>query len=274
MMAFVYSIIGLVADWPSSAWPLLVSTALLGLARGGIQALKPALLSDVVDYGELICGQRQEGTYQAISAMFHLWMTFLGRAVPIAILSDTTQVQSMCSGSHSAGDEAGQIASLMQWVFLGVVPLVVTLVAALYLQWFQLQDQTTADKVQRFLDQRRKGQTQALYDPITHTPISTDTDRHTGRRAGRGASRSPQADSSAGDGSDDAGGRDDDEARVMANNLLYFSHGDLTLISKYGTAKFLVSEMRVSSGRAFSRPLPGRWPSACNWWCTSAAWPC
>lgn len=253
MMAFVYSILGFAASFEATM--LLVSTALLGLARGGIQALKPALLSDVVDYGELICGQRQEGTYQAISAMFHLWMTFLGRAVPLFILSDTNQVQKMCSGSHSAGEEGDDIATWMQLVFLGVVPLVVTLVAALYLQWFQLQDQTTADKVQRFLGQRRQGQTQALYDPITHTPISTDTDRHTGRRA-RGASRSPQADSSTGDGSDDTGGSDGDEARVMANNLLYFSHGDLTLISKYGTAKFLVSEMRVSSWRTFSRRCP------------------
>ena len=41
----------------------------------------------MVDYGELICGARQEGTYQAISRLFHLWFTFLGRALPIAVLS-------------------------------------------------------------------------------------------------------------------------------------------------------------------------------------------
>lgn len=60
------------------------------------------------------------------------------------------------------------------------MPAVCTLFAAVWLSWFQLQDPTTAEKIQRFLVQRREGHAagrglDGLYDPITHTPISAYT---------------------------------------------------------------------------------------------------
>ena len=69
--------------------------------------LKQVLLSDCIDYGEILFGARQEGTYQAISSLIHLWATFLGRAVPIAVLSGVV-------GSRKPGnDQLGALAGLL-----------------------------------------------------------------------------------------------------------------------------------------------------------------
>ncbi len=105
---------------------LSVLQALLGLAWGGIQSLKPALLSDVVDYGELICGARQEGTYQAISKLIHLWFTFLGRAFPIAVLSAecTTSTGHGSESSYVSENDFKDIRWRLRVGFLGCIPAV------------------------------------------------------------------------------------------------------------------------------------------------------
>eukprot|EP01043_Picozoa_sp_COSAG02_P011252 COSAG02_NODE_411_length_22864_cov_6.757523_13_plen_260_part_00 len=234
---------------------LSVLQALLGLAWGGIQSLKPALLSDVVDYGELICGARQEGTYQAISKLIHLWITFCGRIFPIAFLSAECTNGDPGHGSMSATVSESDINNIrwrLRLGFLGFVPAVCTLFAALWLSWFQLQDVTTADKIRRFLRQRREnGDTLDLYDPISHTPISAFTHaapspgkKKTKRRGGgrwgrRGGGTTPLTEEAegaaeAGEEEDDATSEDLATQKRRANNyMLYFSHADLTLISRY-----------------------------------------
>lgn len=228
-----------------------VLQALLGLAWGGIQSLKPALLSDVVDYGELICGARQEGTYQAISKLVHLWFTFLGRAFPIAVLSAVcTDGDSTGHGSASpfvSQSDMKDIRWRLRLGFLGCVPAVCTLFSALWLSWFQLQDLTTADKIRRFLGQRReRGDINGLYDPISHTPISAFTHaapspvkkRPTKKKRGRGGGTTPLVEEAevaagAGEEEDDETSEDLSTQKRRANNyMLYFSHADLTLISR------------------------------------------
>ena len=234
---------------------LSVLQALLGLAWGGIQSLKPALLSDVVDYGELICGARQEGTYQAISKLIHLWFTFLGRAFPIAVLSAecTTSTGHGSESSYVSENDFKDIRWRLRVGFLGCIPAVCTLFAALWLSWFQLQDVTTADKIRRFLAQRREnGDTNGLYDPISHTPISAyahaapspnkkNTKRRGGGRWGRRGSGGTTPLTEEADVAAQAGGEDDEatsadlatQKRRANNYMLYFSHADLTLISRY-----------------------------------------
>ena len=227
-----------------------VLQALLGLAWGGIQSLKPALLSDVVDYGELICGARQEGTYQAISKLVHLWFTFLGRAFPIAVLSAVcTDGDSTGHGSASpfvSQSDMKDIRWRLRLGFLGCVPAVCTLFSALWLSWFQLQDLTTADKIRRFLGQRReRGDVNGLYDPISHTPISAFTHaapspvkkRPTKKKRGRGGGTTPLVEeaevAAGGEEEDDETSEDLSAQKRRANNyMLYFSHADLTLISR------------------------------------------
>lgn len=239
--------------------------ALLGLAWGGIQSLKPALLSDVVDYGELICGARQEGTYQAISKLIHLWFTFLGRAFPIAVLSAACTEEPANGSANTAHHPAMAVVSQSdldhtRWKlrlgFLGCLPAACTLIAAVWLSWFQLQDVTTAEKIQRFLAQRREsGDTNNLYDPISHTPISAFTHaapspaknknrrrggrRGFGRGRGSGGGTTPLAEAeaeAAAEAEEDADETSEDleaQKRRASNYMLYFSHGDLTLISRY-----------------------------------------
>lgn len=190
-----------------------------------------------------------------MSKLIELWFTFLGRAFPIAILADVC-TESTPAGNGTASSSISEsdievIRSYLRVGFLGCIPAVFTLFAALWLSWFQLNDITTADKIRRFLGQRREtGSTHNLYDPISHTPISafthaapTPVQKKTkgrgGRTGRRGGGTTPltanEQDAASYDEDDDDATTEDlaSQKRRANNYMLYFSHADLTLISRY-----------------------------------------
>lgn len=131
----------------------LLMSVPLGLAWGGILLLKQILLSDCIDYGEILFGARQEGFYQAISHLVHLWFTFLGRAVPTATLS-------------YVANRDGPIFDFWLAMFAGGVPLVATIFSRYWLKSFKLSrdrkdgqpglDQNIPEKVRDNLKKRRE----------------------------------------------------------------------------------------------------------------------
>jgi len=65
---------------PSETLPMLVTAALLGVSMSSALVLSPAIRAEVIDYDELLSGERKEGVYTAISDVVFR----LGSAVSIA----------------------------------------------------------------------------------------------------------------------------------------------------------------------------------------------
>jgi GPH family glycoside/pentoside/hexuronide:cation symporter len=69
-----------------------ICMALIGIPVAGIMILPPAILSDVIDYDEQLTGQRREGIYVGVQAIF--------QKIAIGISIATATVMMYMGGSH------------------------------------------------------------------------------------------------------------------------------------------------------------------------------
>eukprot|EP01006_Ploeotia_vitrea_P021698 TRINITY_DN54129_c0_g1_i1.p1 TRINITY_DN54129_c0_g1~~TRINITY_DN54129_c0_g1_i1.p1 ORF type:complete len:581 (-),score=256.77 TRINITY_DN54129_c0_g1_i1:252-1832(-) len=101
---------------------LFVSIFALGVGLAGINLALTIILSDCIDYDELMSGKRRESTYQAVSGIPTEFFTIGGRALPLLILNACGYVPNGLPGTNKHGQPEAVTYALA--VMLGSLPLI------------------------------------------------------------------------------------------------------------------------------------------------------
>jgi GPH family glycoside/pentoside/hexuronide:cation symporter len=113
------------------AVPMLLEAGLLGISLGCPMVVTPAIRAEVIDYDELISGERKEGVYTAISDLTYR----LGAAVSIALAGYGLE----WSGFRPGASQDARVATTVLWA-MTLVPAACLLVSIPPLLRFRLSE--------------------------------------------------------------------------------------------------------------------------------------
>jgi GPH family glycoside/pentoside/hexuronide:cation symporter len=126
---------------------LLLAPILLGVAMGCDVVVPPAMRAEVVDYDELISGERKEGVYTAMSTLVFK----LGNAISIALAGYALELSGFRRG---AADQPEAVGTAILWA-VTLVPAFFVLCSILPLLRFRL-DEREHERILRELEARRR----------------------------------------------------------------------------------------------------------------------
>jgi len=130
---------------PSETLPMLVTAALLGVSMSSALVLSPAIRAEVIDYDELLSGERKEGVYTAISDVVFR----LGSAVSIAAAGWALE----WSGYRPGVVPDARVETTVLWA-MTLIPAACVALAILPLLRFGLTEREHA-RIMAELEQRR-----------------------------------------------------------------------------------------------------------------------
>jgi GPH family glycoside/pentoside/hexuronide:cation symporter len=134
-----------VARAGAGAIPMLIEAALLGISLGCPMVVTPSIRAEVIDYDELLSGERKEGVYTAISDLTYR----LGAAVSIALAGYALE----WSGFRPGASQDARVATTVLWA-MTLVPAACTLVSIPPLLGFRLSEREHA-RILGELERRR-----------------------------------------------------------------------------------------------------------------------
>ncbi len=136
---------GLIFFAEPDAWIVIISSVvLIGSSQGAGGILGPSIKADVIDYDELMTGQRKEGAY------FATWNLASKSAIGAAVILVGFVLQA--SGFEPNVEQSESTLSTIRWLS-GGLPLIFSLSAAFLLMRFRL-NATEHERIRAALDRR------------------------------------------------------------------------------------------------------------------------